>query len=863
MATQNNSTPEWQAYADQVIARLRDATSAGRPAGFGPGIDADTANTAAQSFGDGGSDAETDTDADNADARATDAPAEDPADIHPDDSTDEGGPDNEQASPVSQTGKPVVAAQDSQTDPQASTPQGALINRDAQDADKGNPIAQTASPNSRATPSKTPAPLDTLLTTPGYPHLPQDLAEEIGAGGGDPEATLISGETRRKRQISTSKLVIAVRLAATFGSEKGFHAAFQPGAITVISGVAASQVSAAVQTLSGRRFSQKREITTQLHDSIPRDALLLVDCTVEEDASSYDRQRAQQRIDLALSRDAALLILVGERHDLPESLHDIAVTHLSLAPLSAELLIALLRHSHSATGRVDEAAVRTALPDDDRLAGIDERALQLALRAPTAREVAHRLTRMNTTTSTTSTGPTLDQFTGDSPALIAARRLVADLQSWQRGEVTWSELSRSMLLYGPPGTGKTYLARAMGNSAGIGTINASFAEWQSAGHLGHMLREMRRSFAAARRQAPAILIIDEIDAVGSRVDADDHGRSYRTQVVNAFLGEMDAISHQEGVFVVACCNHTDLVDPAVLRPGRFDLKVSMNLPDAATIFGILNTHLHSAFSEDTLRTLARQAVGQSAAEIDAAIRAARADARHDGTALTPAMLRRHLGVTDDGHTQNIDRRIAIHECGHAIVCAALGRGTVTRILVSATGGEIYRRGGAHQGLRADHEAELAHILAGRAAECLVLGQASSGAGGNAQSDLALATNLAIAIDSSLGLGSEGLVWSDTPATFLLRDPTTRHRIRQRLENAEKRATDILRLNEQLLREMADELLTKREFNEDEIAVWLRQVGVDGPPDDDAEDVNESRASLRNQADHEVVKVSNDSDVTPA
>ncbi|TKW63719.1 MAG: AAA family ATPase [Paracoccus denitrificans] len=742
-------------------------------------------------------------------------------------------------------------------------PQDALIKKDAPDADQGNPIAQMASPNRLTDPSKTPAPLDTLLTTPGYPHLPQDLAEEIRAGGGDPEATLISGETRRKRLVSTSKLVIDVRLAATFGSEKGFHAAFQPGAITVISGVAASQVSAAVQTLSGRRFSQRREITTQLHDTVPRDALLLVDCTVEEDASSYDRQRAQQRIDLALSRDAALLILVGERHDLPESLHDIALTHLPLAPLSAELLIALLRHSHSATGRIDEAAVRAALPDDDRLAGIDERALQLALRAPTPREVAHRLTRMNTATTRPSTGPTLDQFTGDSPGLIAARRLVADLQSWQRGDVTWSELSRSMLLYGPPGTGKTYLARAMGNSAGIATVTASFAEWQSAGHLGHMLREMRQSFAAARRQAPAILIIDEIDAVGSRVDADDHGRSYRTQVVNGFLGEMDAIARDEGVLVVACCNHPELVDPAVLRPGRFDLKISVSLPDAATIFGILNTHLHTAFPEDTLRILARQAVGQSAAEIDAAIRAARAEARHDGTALTPAMLRRHLGVTDDGHTQNIDRRIAIHECGHAIVCAALGRGTVTRVLVSATGGEIYRRGGAHQGLRADHEAELSHILAGRAAERLVLGQASSGAGGNAQSDLALATNLALAIDTSLGLGSEGLIWSDTPPTFLLRDPGTRNRIRLRLENAEKRAIGILQRHEQLLRAMADQLRERREFNEDEIGNWLRRVMVDGPPDDDAEGLNEIGATSRNQADHELMRASHEPSEPPA
>jgi hypothetical protein len=159
--------------------------------------------------------------------------------------------------------------------------------------------------------------------------------------------------------------------------------------------------------------------------------------------------------------------------------------------------------------------------------------------------------------------------------------MVADLLLWKAGQVAWSDLSRSTLFYGPPGTGKTWLARAMGASAGIACVTGSFAEWQAAGHLGDMLREMRKTFAEARSRAPSILFIDEIDAVGSRASRDPHNSNYRTQVINGFLGEMNAIALQEGVIVVGACNFIDRIDPAVLRAGRFDLKIKVPLPDAA------------------------------------------------------------------------------------------------------------------------------------------------------------------------------------------------------------------------------------------------------------------------------------------
>lgn len=104
----------------------------------------------------------------------------------------------------------------------------------------------------------------------------------------------------------------------------------------------------------------------------------------------------------------------------------------------------------------------------------------------------------------------------DGKALRAARQLVLDLALWRAGTIGWHDLSRSHRVFGPPATVKTWLARAIGNDANLSVIAGSFAEWQAAGHLGDMLRAMRESFAEGRKQTPSVLIIDEIDAAGSR-----------------------------------------------------------------------------------------------------------------------------------------------------------------------------------------------------------------------------------------------------------------------------------------------------------------------------------------------------------
>ncbi|WYK06537.1 AAA family ATPase [Cereibacter sphaeroides f. sp. denitrificans] len=465
------------------------------------------------------------------------------------------------------------------------------------------------------------------------------------------------------------------------------------------------------------------------------------------------------------------------------------------------------------------ADVHAALPGDRALAGLSVLALSAALRAPAAWDAARSLAEL---LLPVVDGPRLEDMAGDGEALKAARRLVADLALWQEKKLSWNELCRSLLLYGPPGTGKTWLARAMGTSANVGFVAASFAQWQAAGHLGDMLAAMRKSFAEARRQAPSILFIEEIDAVGSRLDSDRHASNYRHQVIAGFLEAMDSLSREEGVIVVGACNYPERIDPAVLRAGRFDLKVEVPLPDETILLGILLRHLRGTFPETELRALAQDAIGCSAAEVDAAIRQAGALAREEDRPLMLADVRALL-VKPDAGSDSHRWRCAVHECGHAIVGAALDLGTIERIMLTREGGHIMRRPFDRAGVLADYEAELTYAMAGRAAERLVLGEVSGGAGGPPESDLAQATRIALSLDTLLGLGAHGPVWSNAAPETILRDTEARARVRARIEAAEASADAILGERMDLLQEMARALNDERLLRGSSLAQWLAQV----------------------------------------
>ena len=644
-------------------------------------------------------------------------------------------------------------------------------------------------------------------------------AAEIEAGATPPEAP---ARTAPPVQVPATDLALALRLAATYGSPAGLSAPLRPGALTCLTGISAKEAKAIARLLPICILPTKVRIVDRFCASSPagRSLLILHPESDEEPISEAVRTRFLRALTDALaSGTTPILLLLPTALRLPPDLAAHLPPAHPLAPLGRDLMLAHLGASYAPLTPDDHVAIAAALPDDRALAGLSDIALALALREPDARAAAERLAALVAPHRQTDL-PRLEEIGGSGAATRAARRLVADLALWRAGTVAWSELSHSMLLYGPPGTGKTWLARAMGQSAGIGFVSASFAQWQASGHLGQMLAAMRASFAEARRLRPALLFIDEIDAVGTRSDPELHNRNYRHQVINGFLEEMDTIARDEGVIVVGACNHPERIDPAVLRAGRFDLTLEVPLPDAGMLHGILERHLD--FPEPELRALAAAAVGLSAADLDAAIRLTRTDARAAGRTVGSADLQARLAVLQPRCPEH-DRRVALHECGHAIVAAALGRGRVTRLLMRRGGGETTRAAIPTGTLLDDIEREIAVLLAGRAAEHLILGAVSAGSGGGPDSDLARATRMALSIDTTSGLGAEGPVWLDTPDALLLREPATHARVRARIEAAEARARTILARNRALLEGMAEALWTARELDQEAAALWLARV----------------------------------------
>ncbi|RYZ80237.1 MAG: ATP-binding protein, partial [Proteobacteria bacterium] len=176
--------------------------------------------------------------------------------------------------------------------------------------------------------------------------------------------------------------------------------------------------------------------------------------------------------------------------------------------------------------------------------------------------------------------PPLTSLHGYASAKTWGIELAEDLSDWSRGEIDWSEVDKGIVLSGPPGVGKTIFAKALALHCNVPLIATSLGQWQANGHLGDLLKAMRRDFSKAKESVPSILFCDELDSFGDRKSFSDDNRDYSTQVVNAFLEHLDGLGGREGVVVIGATNNIQRIDPAILRPGRLDRHVVISLPDA-------------------------------------------------------------------------------------------------------------------------------------------------------------------------------------------------------------------------------------------------------------------------------------------
>ena len=442
-------------------------------------------------------------------------------------------------------------------------------------------------------------------------------------------------------------------------------------------------------------------------------------------------------------------------------------------------------------------------------------------------------------------GPSLSELHGLGEARRIAEDLILDIKAAQAGSIPWSAVDKGMLLIGAPGTGKTTLARAIAKECGIKIVIASAARWQSAGSLDAHLRAMRTNFAEARRYAPAILFLDEIDSIGNRETFQGPNAQYLTEVVNAMLEEIQGIVLSESVILVAATNYLDKVDPALRRAGRLDQVVPIPLPSIDGLQRIFEYHLAQVREEaevaddvDT-RVLAVLAFGLTGADVEFFVRGAARRARHENRPIGQADLlaevtrlpRRPDSIPQLG-AQEL-HRVAVHEAGHALArLMSASRGddlAFISIIPRADGTLGFVASAPSESQVATRRTMLEQLetaLAGRAAESVVFGadDVSTGAGGSSQhSDLAAATRTATYYVCQSGLGdTSSLLWTTEPS------PEQIARVSELLDKAYSSILARLELKRDLVLSIAELLEQRQELSGDELRRLVRAGGGEPP-----------------------------------
>lgn len=402
-------------------------------------------------------------------------------------------------------------------------------------------------------------------------------------------------------------------------------------------------------------------------------------------------------------------------------------------------------------------------------------------------------------------GPSLSDLHGYGEAKEWGMALAADIVDYRAGRIPWEMVdSVGLLLSGAPGTGKTQFAKALAKTAGIPMIATSVATWHSATYLSGTLQAIREIFSEARRKAPCLVFIDEIDGISSREDVRGEYREYWVQITNLLLECLAGTEANRGVVVVAATNFSQRVDPAIRRSGRLDREIRIGMPDAATLAGIFRYHLGPELLAGVdLMAVALAAAGKTGADVEAYVRRAKATCRRNLRPITVQDLIREVRHGQPQLPENARRRVAIHEIGHAVVGRLLDVGNLKSVSIHDRGGEaefdVLINGSLTD---VEIEAVMAVFLAGRESERSLLGTVAIGGGMTDNSDLARATLLAEMLETKTGHGALGNVYLDGG---LNGSPKLMAAVAARLDRAQTRAFDLIVEHRPVIERLAEML----------------------------------------------------------
>ncbi|NKJ38732.1 AAA family ATPase [Rhizobium sp. SG570] len=428
-------------------------------------------------------------------------------------------------------------------------------------------------------------------------------------------------------------------------------------------------------------------------------------------------------------------------------------------------------------------------------------------------------------------GPTLQELSGYGDAKSWGLELSDDVEAWRDGKITWDDIDRGILLYGPPGSGKTSFGSALARTCGAKFVYASAAQWQSSGsgYLGDMLTAMRKSFADAEAAKPSILLIDELDSIGSRTEDAGRNSSYARQVINGLLELLDGGQARDGVIVIGATNYPHLIDAALLRSGRLERHFEIGLPDEETRAGIFRFYLGDRLSDEEIRIVASASEGWSGADIEKGVRQARRSARRHGREIIISDVKEALPPTRK-IPMAMQRQIAAHELGHAIVGVLVEADPLISVSISETcreDGQVQSLGRAKFRERMFNRKtstyfldKIAILLGGIAAEELLFGDFGSGAAGHPVADLNLATELATMMEIKWGFGGSLAVELAGSPKELETLRTKRKGLHRIVDNTLKtqfqRAKALLEENRAALIELHGRLVRDRELSAETI-----------------------------------------------
>lgn len=424
-----------------------------------------------------------------------------------------------------------------------------------------------------------------------------------------------------------------------------------------------------------------------------------------------------------------------------------------------------------------------------------------------------------------------------------AKENLAEIVDYLHNPKKYSQIGASMpkgvLLVGPPGTGKTMLAKAVAGEAGVPFFSMSGSEFVEM-FVGMGASKVRDLFKQAKEKAPCIVFIDEIDAIGKKRDGKVAGNDEREQTLNQLLTEMDGFEDNTGVIILAATNRPESLDPALTRPGRFDRRVPVELPDLKGREAILKVHARKIKTDGNVdyRTIARMASGASGAELANIINEGALRAVRDGrSAVTQSDLEESVEVVIAGYqkknailSDQEKRTVAYHEIGHALVAAKqTDSAPVQKItIIPRTSGALgytmqVEEGDKYLLTKEELENKIATYAGGRAAEEVVFGQISTGA----SNDIEQATKLARAMITRYGMDSDfDMVAMETENNPYLGGDTTLScsadtqkeidkRVVKLVKTQHEKARTILEENRGKLDELADFLYEKETITGEE------------------------------------------------